>query len=385
MIGRSNNGQPKSNGQPKRKVRYAVVGLGYFGQMAILPAFEHARKNSELAALISDDPAKLKRLGAKYGVEQRGGYDEFEDCLQRAKVDAVYLAVPNSQHREFAVRAARAKVHVLCEKPMAVTERECEEMIRACERNRVKLMIGYRLHFEKGNLTAMDLVRSGKLGDPRIFNSVFTMQVKDRHNIRIRRETGGGSVYDIGIYCINAARYLFADEPVEVAAMTANNGEARFSEVEEMASVLMRFPNDRLANFVCSFGGADEGSYEIVGTDGTLRMDPAYESAEDLKQAVTIKGRRRERTFPKRDQVAPEIIYFSDCILNDQEPEPSGREGLIDVQIIRAIYRSARRGKPVRLNLKKSDRYPDPSQEIHRLPIEKPELIKAVPPGGKKE
>jgi glucose-fructose oxidoreductase len=147
----------------------------------------------------------------------------------------------------------------------------------------------------------------------------------------------------------------------------------------------MRFPGDRLANFVCSFGGADEGFYEVVGTDGTLRMDPAYETADDLKQIVTVKGRRRERNFPSRDQVAPEILYFSDCILNNLEPEPSGREGMIDVRIIRAIYRSAQTGKPTRLDLKKPDRYPDPEQEIRRPPVEKPDLVRAVPPRGKQE
>lgn|SRR5262245_19579997 len=209
-------------------------------------------------------------------------------------------------------------------------------------------MIAYRLHFEKGNLSAMEVVRNGELGDPRGFNSVFTMQVKDPKYIRIRRKMGGGTVYDIGVYCINAARYLFADEPIEVIAMTANTGESRFSEIEEMSSVMMRFPGDRLANFVCSFGGADERSYEVIGTTETLRMDHVYESDEKLNQTIMVKGKKREREFPRRDQVAAEILYFSDCILNDQEPEPSGREGLIDVQIIQAIYRSAPiTGRPV--------------------------------------
>jgi predicted dehydrogenase len=379
MAGRSNGGQQGG------KIRYAVVGLGYFAQMSILPAFAHAGKNSELAALISGDKTKLKKLGAKYGVEYRGSYDEFDDCLKKANVDAIYLATPNSLHREYTVRAARAGIHVLCEKPMAVTEKECEEMIHACDKNKVKLMIAYRLHFEKGNLSAAEVVRSGNLGAPRIFNSVFTMQVRDENNIRIRREMGGGAVYDIGVYCINAARYIFASEPIEVSAMTANNGESRFSEVEEMASVIMRFPGDRLASFVCSFGGADAGSYEVIGTAGTLRMNPAYESAEELKQTVTIKGKKRKRTFPKRDQVAPEILYFSDCILNDREPEPSGQEGLIDVQIVRAIYRSAQTGAPIKLQLNGRDRYPDPRQEIRRPPAKKPDLVNAVPPSGKKE
>jgi predicted dehydrogenase len=378
MAGRSNTRQQKE------KIRYAVVGLGYFAQMSILPAFAHTGKNSELAALISDDSTKLKKLGAKYGVDQLGSYDEFEDCLQKAKIDAIYLATPNSLHREYTVRAARAGVHVLCEKPMAVTEKECEEMVRVCDQRQVKLMIAYRLHFEKGNLSALDMIQSGKLGDPRIFSSIFTMQVRDENNIRLRREMGGGAVYDIGVYCVNAARYLFACEPIEVYAMTANNGEPRFSETEEMASVIMRFPEDRLANFVCSFGAADAGSFEVVGTKGVLRMDPAYESAEELKQTTMVKGKRQERKFPKRDQIAPEILYFSDCILNNREPEPSGREGLIDVQIVRAIYRSAQTGKPIKLNLNEKDRRPNPTQEIRRPPVKKPDLVNAIPPGGKK-
>ena len=197
-----------------RKVRYAVVGLGYIAQMAVLPAFAHAGENSELAALVSDDPEKLAKLGRKYRVADRFGYDDFEAGLRDAGVDAVYLALPNHLHREYTERAAAAGVHVLCEKPMAVTEDDCRAMIRGCDGSGIKLMIAYRLHFEEANLRAVDLVQSGRLGDVRAFNSVFTMQVK-AGDIRLNpRAQGGGTLYDIGISCINAARYLFEAEPV---------------------------------------------------------------------------------------------------------------------------------------------------------------------------
>ena len=366
----------------KRKVRYAVVGQGYISQVAVLPAFAHARKNSELAALVSDDPMKLKKLSRKYDVPHIYSYDEYDACLSSGEIDAVYIALPNSMHRDYTERAARAGVHILCEKPMAVTEDDCEAMIRAAAASKVKLMIAYRLHFEAANLKAVQMVRSGKLGEPRIFNSVFTMQV-EQDNIRLKRDLGGGALYDIGIYCINAARYLFQDEPVEVCAFNANNGEERFQEVDEMTAAILRFPKERLATLTCSFGAADVSAYEVVGTKGRLRVDPAYELAGELKHELTRDGKTRKQTFPQRDQFAPELLYFSECILKDKDPEPSGAEGLADVRIIRALYRSASMGQPVKLGDFEKRRRPGPDQEIRRPPVRKPELVHAASPSGK--
>jgi glucose-fructose oxidoreductase len=139
----------------RRKVRYAVVGLGYISQVAVLPAFANARRNSELVSLVSDDPVKQRTLGKRYGISRTYSYEAFEECLASREVDAVYIALPNHMHRDFAVKAAEAGVHVLCEKPLAVTESECEEMIEAAERHRVRLMTAYRLHFERANLKAV--------------------------------------------------------------------------------------------------------------------------------------------------------------------------------------------------------------------------------------
>ena len=364
----------------KKKVRYAVVGLGHIAQVAVLPAFAHAG-NSELAALISDDPEKLQKLGRRYKVKARFSYDQFEQCLESGVVDAVYIALPNHLHREYTERAARAGVHVLCEKPLAVTEEDCLAMIRVCEENGVKLMVAYRLHFEEASLKAIDLVQGGRLGQPRLFNSVFTMQVKEG-DIRLNpRELGGGPLYDIGVYCINAVRNLFGAEPMEVVAFNSNNGERRFQQCEEMTAAILRFPGrERLASFTCSFNATDVGTYRVVGTKGELVMDPAYEYAEGLTQRVTIDGRTRERTFPKRDQFAPELISFSECILTGAAPEPSGWEGLADVRVIRALYRSADSGQPVSLPpFSKGDR-PSLDQEIRRPPVRKPELVNSESP-----
>jgi predicted dehydrogenase len=363
-----------------RKIRYAVVGQGYISQVAVLPAFAHARRNSELAALVSDDKVKLGKLGRKYGVKGLYAYSAFEECLE--EVDAVYIALPNSMHREYTERAAAAGVHVLCEKPMAVTEADCRAMIATCRDNQVKLMIAYRLHFEAANLAAVEAVRSGRLGDPRAFSSAFTMQVKDADNIRLKRDLGGGPLYDIGIYCINAARYLLREEPEEVFAFAANNGEKRFSEVNEMVSAVLRFPGERLAAFTCSFGAADVGSYQVVGTKGELRLDPAYEYAGELSLSITADGKKQVRRYAKRDQFAPELLHFSDCILTGREPRPGGDEGLADVRIIRALLESAQKGRPVRLGAFETPPRPTKAKEERRPPVRKPDLVRVAPPSG---
>ncbi|HYY25932.1 MAG TPA: Gfo/Idh/MocA family oxidoreductase [Candidatus Udaeobacter sp.] len=360
----------------KAKIRYAVVGLGHIAQVAVLPAFAHASRNSALAALVSDNPKKLKQLSRLYGIGLTYSYEQYDDCLQSGEIDAVYIALPNSMHADYALRAANAGIHVLCEKPMAVTEKECAAMIRATDKNHVKLMIAYRLHFEEANLKAVEVVRSGKLGEPRIFNSVFGMQVREG-NIRIQAQLGGGTLYDLGIYCINAARFLFQDEPLEAFAWSATNADARFSEVDEMTSAVLRFPKDRLAVFTSSFGSADIASYQIIGTRGDLRVDPAYEYAMELGHHLTIEGKTRSHTFAKRDQFAPELLYFSDCIANDRKPEPSGEEGLADVRIIRALYRSAQTGRPVKLQPTRVKKRPSLKQEKRRPPVAKPQLVNA--------
>jgi glucose-fructose oxidoreductase len=371
-------GSAAMNRGSKRKVRYAVIGQGWFSQAAVLPAFENAQ-NAELFALFSGDPSKLKKLGEKYKVPHTLHYSDYDGFLEAGLVDAVYIVLPNSMHCEYTVRAARAGVHVLCEKPMAVSEDECEEMIRACDENRVKLMIGYRLHFEEANLKAIEVVRSGEIGKPRIFNSVFTMQVRE-NNIRVKADLGGGPLYDIGVYCINAARYIFREEPEEVTAFTGAGDDRRFREVEEQVSAMLRFSGGRLATFTAGFGAEAGSAYDVVGTKGRLRVCPAYEFSADLRHELTVEGKTQEQVFKKRDQIGPEITYFSDCILKGETPEPSGWEGLADVRIIRALYRSAETGRSVALAPFERARRPGMDQESHAPPVSAPKIIRAETP-----
>jgi predicted dehydrogenase len=356
-----------------------VIGLGHIAQVAVLPAFAHARRNSVLAALVSDDQRKLRTLGRRYRVSRLHHYDDVDELFTSGAIDAVYITLPNSMHAEYCVRAARAGLHVLCEKPLAVTTRDCEYMIQEARSARVKLMTAYRLHFERASLEAAQIVRSRKLGDVRYFDSQFSMQVK-AGNIRLDCDLGGGPLYDIGIYCINAARCALAAEPTHVWATATNSNDPRFAEVPETVSAVLKFPENRVATFTCSFGAADRSAYEIVGTKGSLRMEPAYEYAEGLAYELTIGTRKRRKRFAKRDQFAPELLYFSDCVLDNREPEPSGEEGLADVRVIEALRESIESGRFVSTELAQRSRRPSLKQEIQRPAVRKPKLVNVGSP-----
>jgi predicted dehydrogenase len=365
----------------KARVRYAVVGLGHIAQVAVLPAFRSAG-NSQLVTVVSSDAHKRAKVTQQYRLAESYSYDEYEQALE--SVDAVYIALPNHLHREYTVGAAQAGKHVLCEKPMAVTESDCEAMIEAVRDNGVKLMIAYRLHFEAGNLEAVRIARNETIGEARFFSSEFAQQVAE-DNVRITEpiEKGGGPVYDMGVYCINAARYLFHAEPTRVLAASATTrGDARFDKTNEMASATLQFPEDRLATFTCSFGAADISRYTLAGTKGILTADPAYEYSTGVKHQLMIDGMTKKRSFPKRDQFAAELAYFSDCIMRNKEPEPSGAEGLADVKIVRAIYESARRGTAVELTGMPEKKKPSAHQEIYRPAHGKPETHKVKSASG---
>lgn len=355
------------NDQQQRRIRYAVVGLGWIAQEVILPAFK-GTENSQLVAFVTGDPKKAKKLGKKYDVSRIVRYEDYDGLLRSGDIDAVYITLPNNMHREYSVRAAQASIHALCEKPMADTVAECEEMIRAAEQNNVKLMIAYRLHFEPANLNAIERVQSGELGEPRIFVSVFSQQIVEG-NIRLKKDLGGGPLMDMGVYPINAARYLFRDEPSEVIGVGANNNDPRFSEVHEMVAGVLRFPGDRLASFTCSFGAAPVDAYRVIGTKGELWLQPAFDY--HVKPAMTLKvdGKTKKTTFEKVDQFGGQIEYFSRCILNNEEPEPSGYEGLADLRIVQALLQSIRSQQPVKLDPFEKHSRPGEHQVIKKSPV----------------
>ena len=199
-------------------------------------------------------------------------------------------------------------------------------MIDAARKAKVKLMVAYRLHLEEANMNTVELGQSGKLGDLRLFSSVFTMQVREG-DIRLQKESGGGTLYDIGVYCINAARYLFRDNPTSVSAFSVRGENRRFKEVDEMTAALLRFPGDRLASFVCSFGAVRRVRIRSCWNQRPRSGRPAYEYVGPLKQQISSNGKTKVRRFPSRDQFAPELVYFSNCILKNSRPGTIGPGG----------------------------------------------------------
>jgi predicted dehydrogenase len=365
-----------------RKVRYAVVGLGNIAQVAVLPAFAHAKENSELVALVSSDTDKLRELSKKYDVATTGSYDELEAVLREARVDAVYVTVPNSLHREIVERAAHAGANVLCEKPLAPSVVDCQAMIATARAHGVLLMTGYRLHFDASNLDVIARVRRGEIGEPRFFSSVFSHQVMPG-DIRTRGDLGGGALLDMGIYCINAARNVFGAEPLSVMAMQVLGTDPRFRDVDEMTTAIVRFPGECIAQITASQGAADVSQFEVVGTTGTIALEPAYDYADRLRETVTTNGTTHKHKGRREDQFAPELVHFSNRILDRATPEPTGEEGLADVRVVEAIVRSAKTGVVVALPPAFRSVRPTPDLAMRKPPVGRQRPIHAPSPSHK--
>jgi glucose-fructose oxidoreductase len=357
-------------------VKFAVVGQGHFAQAAILPAFATA-DGCELAALFSSDDVKRETLARRYGPLAVLDYDDYDAYLRSGEVDAVYIALPNDLHAEYAIRAARAGVHVLCEKPLAPDAHTAELIDAECRGAHVKLMVAYRLHFEGGNLEAVERVARGDIGRARFISSTFALEVAD-DNIRTRRARGGGPLLDLGVYCVNAARYVFRDEPTRAFAVAATDkSDRRFAEIDEQVAVTLTFPGERLAQFVCSFGATDHSALTIVGTEGLLRLAPAYDYATDIVLETQIEGKKPTRkVFKKRDQIAADLTAFARCVLDDTEPEPNGTEGVADLRVIDAIRRSMASGRAEAVEIIEKQQRPSRRQAIRRPPHGMPPVVR---------
>ena len=329
---------------------------------------------------MSGDRKKRREIARRYALLRTYTYDQYDQLLTSGTIDAVYVALPNNLHRAYVERALRAGIHVLCEKPLGLTEADCRAMVRATKQNQTQLMVAYRLHFDEANLRMIELANSGRLGRIRVFHSLFTQQVKGG-DTRLQARIGGGPLLDIGIYCINAARYLFQSEPTDVFAVGSRTNDARFREVPEMYAVIMRFPEDRLATFTSSFGAADRAEYDLVGTKGAARLEKAYEYSEGMRALITIGNRMQTTRYPKRDQFGPQLLYFSDCILHRRMPQPSGLEGTLDVAIIEALHQSAARRRMVKIRYRDTPtRRPSLSQMARCGPVSPPPLVRATAP-----
>lgn len=321
-------------------LRFALIGAGHIAQSAVIPAFAAISRHARLTAILSDDPLKRERLARRKGL-QDWTEEQLAEALATGGIDALYIATPNHRHLVQALIALRAGVHVLLEKPMTLTTGEARRLTAAAARSQARLMVAYRLHVDPTYVDAVRLVREGAIGEPRLMTASFSMQVRPG-DVRTRARLGGGSVPDLGIYCINAARAFFASEPLEVRALAVGGRDGRSREVDEATSAILRFPGDRIASFTSSFGAASTCWLEVVGTTGTLRLDEAFGESGTMEMTITRGGRTRTRRGRIGDQFAAEIRYFCECVAAGRDPEPDAEEGLRDLRVIEAVTRAAR-------------------------------------------
>ncbi|HTX74913.1 MAG TPA: Gfo/Idh/MocA family oxidoreductase [Terracidiphilus sp.] len=326
-----------------RKTGYAIIGLGRIAGH-FMPGVQ-LTTNSSVTALVSGHPDKAARIAAQYGVPASSiyNYDNFDEIAHNPTVDAVYVALPNSMHAEYTIRAAKAGKHVLCEKPMCTSVADAERMIAACKAANVKLMIAYRCHYEPTNLRAVELIRSGAIGQVQAIESAFGFSIAPGEWRLDKKLAGGGPLYDVGIYCLNACRYLTSEEPENIAAFASViDKDGRFKEVEENVGWTMRFPSGIVASCNTTYGSNLTGFFRVHGSKGWVQAQPAF-NYDGLALAADLNGKMIDEPNPAKDpyQFAPQAEHFSHCIQNNLEPKTPGEEGLRDMRYIAEIYRSA--------------------------------------------
>jgi predicted dehydrogenase len=337
------------------RVGVAIVGLGRIAVEEMLPAFASSR-HAKPVALVTGDRAKGLKLAHQYNIPPTSvlDYKEFERLSALPDVQAVYVALPNSMHAEYTVRAARAGKHVLCEKPMATSVADCQKMIDACRKAGKKLMIAYRSQYEPLDRALVKMVRDKRLGDLKEFISVNSQNMGDPQHWRLKHAlAGGGALPDVGLYCLNAARFLSGEEPTEVIGNTwSTPGDARFREVEESCQFILRFPSGFMASCSTSYAAHKSQMFRLNGATAWAEMDPAY-AYHGLKLRVARVDEGQEHVsdiaIEEKDQFAAELDHFAECIQQDKDVHTPGEEGLQDQRIMEAIYESARTHKPVKL------------------------------------
>lgn len=340
-------------------INYAVVGAGWISQVAFLPGIGQSG-NSRVSAIVTGDRAKSARLAEFYGVDKVVGYNDYDELLASPGIDAVYIALPNDMHADYAIRAAHAGKHIMVEKPLATSEEEALAMIAAARAANVFLMTAYRLHNEPGTVAVLEHIRANAIGRPLFFQSVFSFQTA-AGNHRLKSSAWGGPLQDVGVYCVNAARHIFAEEPVEAIAMAHRPADdARFADIDASVAATLRFPSGGLAQFIASFGAAEVDNYRVVGTSGDLELDPGFRFETATTLRLRRNGENKEIKYPQIDHFGAQVAYFSDCIASGTPPEADGEEGLADMRALLAIERASLSGQPERISSAPRPRHPTP-------------------------
>lgn len=364
-----------------RKIRYGFVALGDITQEAMLPGVAHTG-NSVVSALVSSDTDKAAKVAERYGIGSVYSYDQFDELLASGSIDALYIATPNWRHAEFVIPALKAGIHVLVEKPLEISHAASREILATAAASTAKLMVAYRLHFEPATLSLIDRIRGGELGQVHTFSATFAQMV-DPKNHRATNGAKAGPVFDMAPYPINAARYVFDADPIEVVSAVGlrHPDSGLGDDFDHTVAVTLRFPGNRVALFTVSYYGNAIDAFYVSGTKGSVHMHPCFTYGKPLEQAITVGDKERKVSAPVTDQFGGELKYFSECLLGDEDPEPDGQEGLIDVLIVEGIMEALASGKPQKLDLPARERRIDTHRQKMNLPkVEAPEPVDAAKP-----
>lgn len=341
-VGQPLLGQPDLPDQPSQRMRWAIVGLGTFALGQVIPGFMGADE-STITAFVSGNPDKAKELGARYGVSKLYSYDTFDRIAEDKEIDCVYIVLPVGLHAEYTIRALKAGKHVLCEKPMASTPAECEAMIAAAKAANRQLGVAYRVHFEPNNVEVARRCTSGELGPLRYFTGDAGFNANPDwppHKWRLQKAlAGGGSMYDIGIYAMNAAMMCLGEDPVSVSAVYAYpRDDPRFKEVEGGVDWRMSFPSGIHAQGSSSYCYAGGTRQKIFGATGAIVMEPA---SDYYRQNVTLSNGQPLNAGNPISQFAAQVDGFSKAARANVAHLTPGEMGLRDIRIIQAMYKSA--------------------------------------------
>lgn len=352
-------GGPATPLPPERRLGFAIVGLGRLALEEIMPAFAEC-KLAKPTALVSGDAAKANQVAQQYGIKPQNvyNYQNYDNLRNNSDVDVIYIILPNSMHREYTVRGAQAGKHILCEKPMATTVEDAQQMIDACKQANRKLMIAYRCQYEPHHRAMIQMIRSKELGTVKVIQADNGQnQGGDLNQWRLKRAlAGGGSLPDVGIYCLNATRYLTGEEPIAISAQTFSTpGDPRFKEVEESVTFQLRFPSGIVAICSTSYGFHDARRFRVFGSDAWGQLDPAF-SYHGLQMMVSRKSPTNSMAenatqvrMGEKNQFALEMDHMADCVIRNQTPHTPGEEGLQDQKLMALIYQAAQTGQTIAL------------------------------------
>lgn len=334
---------PKNN----TVLNIALVGLGSYATHQLAPAFAHTQ-NCKLAGIVSGSPSKVEIWKKKYNIPDKNiyNYTNFDEIAHNPDIDVVYIVLPNAMHHEFVIRAAKAGKHVICEKPMAVSVKEAQEMIAECKKAGVRLMIGYRLHYEPFTQEIMRLSKGQDHGKVKFIEASFGWRNRDTKAWRMQHKlSGGGALMDVGIYAINACRYATGEEPNFVTAQSVKTEPSVYIDIEETMMWQLHFPSGAISQSTSTYNGNIQRLF-VSYEQGFLEMSPAYDYGP-------LKGRTSKGAmdFPIIYHQVAMLDGMAEEILHKLPSKASGEEGLQDMKIIEAIYQSAAQGgAPIKIS-----------------------------------